>query len=56
MDEAYAKARKADARKKPAKPAATKMPLLISISEIRKRGILPISDTQDARKRCFMTK
>ncbi|EKO40274.1 MAG: hypothetical protein B193_1044 [Solidesulfovibrio magneticus str. Maddingley MBC34] len=59
MDEAYAKARQAEARKKAGKAGDdedAEEPLLISISEIRQRGVLPIPDTEDARKRFFMTK
>jgi hypothetical protein len=59
MDEAYAKARKAEAHKKQGKAGDDEdvwEPYLISISEVRKRGILPIPDTEEARKRFFLTK
>ncbi|BAH75551.1 hypothetical protein [Solidesulfovibrio magneticus] len=59
MDEVYAKARKAEARKKAGKAGDeedAQEPYLISISEVRKRGILPIPDTEEARKRFFLTK
>jgi len=59
MDEAYAKARKAEARKNSGKAGDdedVQEPYLISISEARKRGLLPIPDTDEARKRFFMTK
>jgi hypothetical protein len=59
MDEAYAKARQAAARQKSGKAGDdedAQEPILVSISEVRNRGVLPIPDTDEARKRFFMAK